>query len=81
MLWWAWLLVGWSLVAVLFALFAGAAVKVIEREERSARPFEPPARRLGDAIRAPEPAALDPGVTMSSWQSGFSAGSRAEPRR
>ncbi len=86
--WWAWLLVAWSLVAVSFAVFAGAAAKVIQREERLARPteppreppveslVEPPAQPLRDPIPAPEA-----GAPASARQTGFSAGSRTEPRR
>jgi hypothetical protein len=82
--WWAWLLVAWSLVAVSFAVFAGAAAKVIQREERLAPPteppreppVEPPAPPLRDPVPAPEA-----GAPASARQTGFSAGSRTEPRR
>ena len=57
--WWGWLLLAWGIAAVSFAVFAGAAAKVIRREERSVR-LAAPAPPLHDPVQAPTAGPPDP---------------------
>jgi hypothetical protein len=60
MSWWAWLLIGWIVVASIAALWLGAAARVIKRRERAARSWvmDRPARQRpsrGARPRLPQP--------------------------
>jgi hypothetical protein len=85
MTWWAWVLVGWALLALPFALWLGGAARLIRRREPvTEEPLEPltvpdvlaagrPGRRTARARRA---------APLPRPRTGrFSAGSREAPRR
>ena len=80
--WWAWLLIGWALLAVPFALWLGGAAKLIRRREPvTEEPLEPlevpDVLAAGVRPRAPRRTVLP----RPRGSRRVSAGSRAAPRR
>ena len=85
MTWWAWVLIGWALLALPFALWLGGAARLIRRREPvTEEPLEP--LTVPDVLAAGQPRgratwARRPASLPRPRAGRFSAGSREAPRR